>query len=369
MKEPIKWFKDSVYIKPLSKACKMCAQGAKLVILITGICSSNCFYCPLSKNKIGKDRIFVNEWKLKNEDDIQKLILESKYIEASGAGITGGDPLSVWKRTRNFILLLKDIFGSKYHIHLYTSGLKNYEHIEDIISAGLDEIRFHPLPINWKNMDKSKIKYAIKESLKYQLDVAIEIPSIPNMENDIFSLIRWSDETGLHWVNINELEFSETNTNQLLKLGYNCKNDTSSAVLESQEAALYAINRSLDNNLSIGVHYCSSSFKDRVQLKNRIMRRAKNIASEIEIISRDGTLLKGVIYSKNVPMDKAMKILTERYNVPKNHVKITKNRIEIGAWILEKIALDLNKLGFECFLIEEYPTADKLEVERIPLPM
>ena len=38
-------------------------------------------------------------------------------------------------------------------------------------------------------------------------------------------------------------------------------------------------------------------------------------------------------------------------------------------WILEKIAGDLKKQGFECYMIEEYPTADQLEVERAPLPL
>ena len=46
-----------------------------------------------------------------------------------------------------------------------------------------------------------------------------------------------------------------------------------------------------------------------------------------------------------------------------------KNRIELGLWILEKIAGDLKKQGFECYMVEEYPTADQLEVERAPLPL
>lgn len=38
------------------------------------------------------------------------------------------------------------------------------------------------------------------------------------------------------------------------------------------------------------VHYCSSSLKDAVQLRNRIMRRAKNVVKNYEIITDDGTL-------------------------------------------------------------------------------
>ena len=90
MKKIVNWFNESKYISPLSPACKMCAEGAKLVVLITGICSAKCFYCPLSAKKKGKDRIFANEWELKNEKDVKKLIKEAELIEAKGAVFTGG---------------------------------------------------------------------------------------------------------------------------------------------------------------------------------------------------------------------------------------------------------------------------------------
>ena len=129
MKKIIPWLNESSYVGPLSQACRMCARGSKMVILITGLCSAKCFYCPLSARKSGKDRIFANEWELENENDIDKLLKEAEYIDADGAGITGGDPLLVWKRTKNFIKILKDSFGANFHIHMYTSGLKNSEYI------------------------------------------------------------------------------------------------------------------------------------------------------------------------------------------------------------------------------------------------
>ena len=109
------WLKESQYIAPLSPACKMCARGTKMVVLITGFCKAKCFYCPLSQHKLGKDRIFANEWELENEDDTDKLIKEAEFIEAYGAGITGGDPLLVWERTERYITFLKENFGSDFH--------------------------------------------------------------------------------------------------------------------------------------------------------------------------------------------------------------------------------------------------------------
>jgi pyruvate formate-lyase activating enzyme-like uncharacterized protein len=368
----ISWLNESSYISPLSPACEMCAKGSKLVVLITGLCSASCFYCPLSLKKLGTDRIFADEWELKDEKDTEKLIQEAEYIKASGAGITGGDPLLVWERTKRYITLFKDRFGNNFHIHLYTSGVKNEEHIGDLVSAGLDEIRFHPLPKHWDNMKVSPVVNGVKNALDAGVDVAVEIPVIPRMENQIFSLIKWADEVGIKWINLNELEFSETNAEKLKTNGFTVKDDISAAVKSSQETALNVMRQVAEKeDLSIGVHYCSSSFKDGIQLRNRIARRAKNIACDYDVISEEGTLIKGVIFSQKMPLLSVYKILNQNFEVEDRYLFLNKKkkRIETGVWILEKIAIALRKRGLDCYMIEEYPTADQLEVERIPLPL
>jgi hypothetical protein len=41
-----------------------------------------------------------------------------------------------------------------------------------------------------------------------------------------------------------------------------------------------------------------------------------------------------------------------------------RKRMEIASWIVEEIA---SELPYKCYVVEEYPTADRLEVERMPL--
>jgi hypothetical protein len=371
MKKIIPWLNDSVYTAPLSPACSMCAQGSKMVILATGRCPANCFYCPLSLKKKGNDRIFADEWELDNKNDTKKLVQEAEYIDATGAGITGGDPLIVWKRVKKYILFLKEMFGSTFHIHLYTSALKNGDKILDLISAGLDEIRFHPLPSFWHQMNNNPITTWIQKAKATGIDVALEIPVLPDKEEAIFSLLRWAEEHELQWVNLNELEYSESNFEYLDNMKYCIKNDISAAVKGSQETARHIISRVYTENLTLGVHYCSVSFKDGIQLKNRIKRRAFNIAKEYEVITEEGTLLKGAIYMSETPLIHLYSVLKNEYNVSENllFIDTEKNRIEIGLWILEKIAQQLSTNGYMCYLVEEYPTTDRLEVERIPLPL
>ena len=371
MKKIISWLNGSTYAAPLSPACEMCAHGSKMVVLVTGLCPSACFYCPLSFAKGGKDRIFADEWELYDEHDTDKLIREAEHIDATGAGITGGDPLVVWNRTKNYIALLKDTFGSDFHIHLYTSGQKNGEHVGELVAAGLDEIRFHPSPNQWGNMDKSPIIPAIKHALATNADVGLEIPAIPQMENEMFSLIQWANELGIRWVNLNELEYSERNADNLNRRNYIVKDDISAAVSGSQETAYSVLEMAVHEDIDIGVHYCSSSFKDGIQLTNRIKRRAHNVAQDHEVISNEGTLLKGVIYAQHRSLQELYISIKQEFSIEDSHIVLNngKNRIEIGLWILEKIASILNARGFECYMVEEYPTADGLEVERTPLPI
>lgn len=348
----------------------MCAKGSKMVVLITGKCSSKCYYCPLSFHKAGTDKIFADEWELKNEHDTDILLREAESIHASGAGITGGDPLLVWRRTQAYITLLKKTFGDTFHIHLYTSGLKNAAHLPEIVAAGLDEVRFHPMPSTWNKMEESPLKKIIRRMVQTAVDVAIEIPVIPKKDKEILSLISWADTEGIQWVNLNELEYSERNVQAFTSRGYQVKSDVSAAVKGSEATARKILSMVEQKGVNVGVHYCSVSFKDGVQLRNRLIRRAHHIAQPYDVITKEGTLIKGVIDHSYISLQQTLSLLTETYHVPTHlcFIDLEKNRIEIAAWLLEKIASNLVHHGYHCYIVEEYPTADRLEVERTPMP-
>jgi pyruvate formate-lyase activating enzyme-like uncharacterized protein len=324
-----------------------------MVLLITGRCLTGCFYCPLSMRKKGKDVVFANELLVKDESDILE---EAGLIEAEGTGITGGDPLWELERTVEIIRLLKNAFGDSHHIHLYTSTIDadSYLRLEE---AGLDEIRVHPPLALWNRMETSELG-SIRRSI--DMNIGLEVPVIPDEEGGLTSLMRYADGIGLDFVNLNELEFSETNCDALLERGFEVKHDISSAVEGSEGLGIKMLHLDLD----ISRHYCSSSFKDRVQLRKRIMRRAENVALPLDLITDDGTLYKGVIESQD--LEGVINLLVEEYDVPDDLMRIDpeKGRVEVAPWVLEEIAQELK---LPAFLVEEYPTADRLEVEREPL--
>ena len=342
----------SVHNGPLAEGCKHCIEGGKMVLFITGRCDTGCYYCPVGLSKKGKDVIFANELLTRNKSEI---LDEAASMDATGTGITGGDPLINVERTVNAIKMLKQHFGPGHHIHLYTSTM-DMEKVSAVVSAGLDEIRFHPPLRYWVHMDDTPLRVIIGS---LSIDVGIEVPALPNHLDELDALVTFAKSAGVDFINLNELEFSESNWDMMGTYGYDLVDELSSAVKGSEEVAHIIIERHPD----IPVHYCSSTFKDGVQLRNRLLRKAKHSAKEYEVITDDGTVIKGVLYGD---LESAMRLLAEEYDIPEElmFLDIERNRLDVAPWVLEEIA---DELPYKCYEVEEYPTADRLEVERAPL--
>ena len=341
---------------PLPRGCVLCERGAKMVLLVTGRCAAGCWYCPLSAEKAGRDVVFADELRVRRSADI---LLEAGLIDAEGTGITGGDPLCAPARTLASIRALKRRFGRGHHIHLYTAGRFPARLLGRLAEAGLDEIRFHPEPSSWARFDGTKVASLVSEALKTGMAAGAEVPSIPGREKDLLLLAGSLDRMGARFLNLNELEYSETNFRRLNAEGFRVKDDVSAGVLGSEVAARRVL---ADFEGELAVHYCSSGFKDGVQLRRRIMRRARNVARPFEAITPDGTLVKGIIEG---PPSLARR-LRAAHGVPARMVAYDRwrRRAELSASWARKLA---RAFPGRAFIVEEYPTADALEVERTPL--
>ncbi len=349
------FFDGSVYSGELPEGCKQCALGAKMVLFVSGRCDAGCFYCPLSSEKKVADISYADEMPVHNINDI---ILEAKLIDAMGTGITGGDPLKYLDRTLKYISLLKTEFGSEHHIHLYTiTGSRSS--ISSLAEAGLDEIRFHIPETIWDRADDSVYLDRINWAIESGLSVGIEVPSLPNFDDRLEKLVSFAERSGVNFVNLNELEFSETNYVNLLQRGYDVKNDVSAGASGSEDLAKRIIEMFPDYN----VHYCSASFKDGTQLRNRLLRRARNIAEDIDMITEDGTIVKGTVEGGNI---KEIVNDLRKVGLSKGEYRINyaRNRVEVSSEMIRNLR---NKIPYALFEVEEYPTWDQLEVERQPI--
>jgi pyruvate formate-lyase activating enzyme-like uncharacterized protein len=363
--------------------CRYCDRGAKMVLYITGICRLECFYCPLSEKKKGIDVVYANERLVEGRSWIDQVIGEAKRMRALGTGITGGDPMVVPERTIEVIRRLKETFGRKHHVHLYTTGPFDPSLLAGVKEAGLDEIRSHPPIETWSMFrylgdggvegdGKPALPYheLIMEAVEAGMTTGLEVPAVVDVKdsNNLYSkgladLIDYAVRQGLSFVNINELEASHTNMELFRRRGYELVGD-SMAVMGSRELALQVISRTKKRypEASTVLHLCTSVYKDSVQLRNRLKRMAQNLKRPFEVITDDGTFLRGVIETEDI--EDLVSTLRNVHEVPDELMEIIGTKLLIAPWVLEELSEELEGVKY---ISEVYPTWDCLEVERIPL--
>lgn len=344
---------DGLYSGTLARGCSQCVRGAKMVLFVTGVCDMGCFYCPVSFKRNNRDVVYANERLVTCDEDI---IREARSMRALGTGITGGDPLIVPDRTARYIRLLKEGMGEGHHIHLYT-GRPNINALSVLSEAGLDEIRIHPPESIWTRFGGTQFERMVGEARRLGMRTGIEVPALPGMEEELALMIEAAAHAGAQFVNLNELEMSESNASALRKRDYWPANDFSNAVLGSDEAARATVGK----RFSIPVHYCPSRFKDSVQLRERIKRMAAVSHWTGEIVTDDGTLVKAVIETDD-PASLAAEI-SERFAIPRKYIRhdAGRKRVELAPWIAEEIG---SMLPARSYIVEEYPTVERTEVER-----
>ena len=292
-------------IGSLPIGCRYCLLGAKAVVFITGKCLDYCWYCPISREKFGKDVMFVNERRVYSLNDV---IDEVYRIGGLGASITGGDPILVLDRTYNVVSMLKKEFGKEFHIHLYTSGKFIDRGVLEILeSSGLDEVRFHVYTMDL--IDRVQL------ALDYDMDVGVELPFIPlkqyieYLKNILYIL----DDIGVKFLNLNEFEVSETNIENVILHGLTPKGIT---VEGAEKKALKFIKWAAENTRDIAIHYCTVKFKDNIQFRLRMLRKAINTMGLHEIPTRDGTLISIEVIEGDTSNQYIIKLNDRKFIMP-----------------------------------------------------
>lgn len=315
------------YYSYLPKGCKLCRRGAKLTLFITGLCMNSCFYCPVSEQRMGKDRVFANEREVRSIEDF---LAEVEAMSAEGVAITGGEPLLKPERVVEFSKISKEL---GLHVHLYTSIPARESLLEKI---EVDEIRFHPSEL--KNVEK--YVDSILEAKSLGIDVGFEIPAIAFEEK----IVEIANELDV-FVNLNQLEASESNWFALEQRGFTIRDyyvETPEVVRLYEKAKKF--------------HYCTAKFKDSAQFRRRLIRMAMN-HPDFYLVTRDGTLLCTRIEGD---LDSAEKILKSA-NV--EYLRF-EDCIETSVEVADSELKDtLKSLGLRVAIAERYPTFNRTLIE------
>jgi|GEM_PF-591852 len=261
-----------------SRGCRICHEGATLVLFITGLCTRTCWYCPLSSARKDRDLTFANERLIVSpEEAIETALLMS----ALGTGVTGGEPLLRFDRVLEYCSRIKEDLGKQHHIHLYTGYAPGKEVLASMRGV-IDELRMHPPAEIWPEIGRSAYLNAAVEAKKQGFSVGIEVPSLPGLDYLTQAL------PVIDFLNINELEWGERNAAEMRRRGFGLEDGVHNAVMG---ASKWAEEICRDGK----VHWCASGFKDSVQLRKRLLRIARNTARPFDEVTPDGTVVYGVL--------------------------------------------------------------------------
>ena len=355
-----------------TEGCIQCQMGSKLVLFITGNCHWQCDYCPLSETRRDVDWMFANERRCETFDEV---IEEARAMRATGAGITGGDPLMAKERTLEGISRLKSEFGSGFHLHMYTSIPFRPEVAREFAEAGLDEIRFHLL-----GLDSERYRSTISACAEAGILTGVEIPCEPDKRDELLALLDDLRTFDISFLNLNELEITVGNHENMELRGFNLSTEITAGAAGSNELAhemksrVMAAEQGLPDHSDgitrepYGFHlkYCTAVFKDAGQLRRRFLRRGESVIAPHDFLTEDGTLIFGAIDADSGSKDDWMDELVDETGLPRRFLLWDEQneRIEMPLVVAEDIAEEIED---PVFMVEVLPTHERLEVTMVHL--
>ena len=355
-----------------TEGCIQCQMGSKLVLFITGNCHWQCDYCPLSETRRDIDWMFANERRCETFDEV---IEEARAMRATGAGITGGDPLMAKERTLEGISRLKEEFGPEFHLHMYTSIPFRPEVASDFADAGLDEIRFHLL-----DLDAERYRSTISACAEAGILTGVEIPCEPDKRDELLSLLDELRDFDISFLNLNELEITVGNHDNMELRGFNLSTEITAGAAGSNELAHEMKSRVMAADQGVadptdgairepfGFHlkFCTAVFKDSGQMRRRFLRRGESTIAPHEVLTEDGTLIFGAIDADDESKEDWMDELVNETGLPRRFLLWDEknDRIEMPLVIAEDIAEQIEE---PVFMVEVLPTHERLEVTMVLL--
>jgi pyruvate formate-lyase activating enzyme-like uncharacterized protein len=352
-----------------TEGCIQCQMGSKLVLFITGHCHWMCDYCPLSENRREIDWMFANERRV-DIGDWQAVIEEARAMNATGAGITGGDPVMARDRVLEACKILKNEFGNDFHLHMYTSIPFKAEWANDFAEAGLDEIRFHFL-----DMESQKYTQTMAACVESGMLTGVEIPCEPDKENELMELLETMRDMPVQFLNLNELEITVGNHDNMEVRGFNLSDEITAGAAGSGELATRMRDRVMAASIGAAdpedgavrepypyhLKFCTATYKDSGQLRRRFIRRGEHTISPHEILTEDGTLLFGAVDCSQEDSEGWIEEIHTETGLPRRFMLYDSEneRIELPLSMAEEL---VGEIDAPISLVEVHPTHERLEM-------
>ena len=300
--------------------------------------------------------MFANERRCTSWDEV---IEEGQAMNATCTGITGYDPMLDLEKTLEAVRQLKAAFCSEHHIHVYTSIPFDPLRAKDFGEAGLDEIRFHLL-----SGTTDKYRATMEACSQHDITVGVELPCEPDNEEGLFALLDELETVPVEFLNLNELEITVGNQENMDVRGFNLSGGITAAAEGSAELALRL--KEAAQNKSYHLKFCTAKYKDAGQLRNRFKRRGQATLRPYEVLSDDDTILFGAIPAQLQDANDDISELKQELGIADGWIRYdgATQRIELPLTLAEELA---EVLEVPVMLVEVHPTHERLEVGLVHL--
>ncbi|MGG4607581.1 radical SAM protein [Providencia sp. Me31A] len=278
----------SIHCNWLSSACVQCRTGeGSHTTFLSLKCHRDCYFCfnPNQENY----QYFQQE--MRDAIGEVEAIAEQNY-PLTHIALTGGEPLLFRQESIAFFQTVQQKLP-QVHSRLYTAGDPlDRNTARALAKAGLQEIRFS-IKIDDPKARITKILQRIALAREIFPTVMVEMPVIPGTEQQMFQLLIQLDDIGIDGINLLEFCFPLTNSEAYQSRGFTLKNPPYEvyynywyagglAVAQSELACLRVLKFALENQLAIGVHYCSLENKHTGQVyqSNAFFEQRKDVIGE-----------------------------------------------------------------------------------------
>jgi pyruvate formate-lyase activating enzyme-like uncharacterized protein len=260
----------TLYTRRLPPGCRSCLAGRGSNLLVTGLCTRDCFFCFNQKPRV--DETVVHGIPISDPSEAPAII---KRLGLRSVGLSGGEPLLRPERVLALLGALKAT-PNPPRVDLYTNGdLATVELLARLRGAGLDSIRFD---LAARDYDLAPVRRA----MRIFDEVAVEIPVIPEDARRLEDMVLELDALGVPFLNIHELFLCAENLERVTAGGQIPLRDGSRHLLwvptaASGVAALELLLFALKRTKSLSVYYCSCGTQELIA--SRGLARARKEAS------------------------------------------------------------------------------------------
>ncbi|MEG0016794.1 MAG: radical SAM protein [Gordonibacter sp.] len=280
----------------LSPACVACRTGERTVTFFASLrCPKNCYFC-FNPNQEDYERFLQEK---------RDMVRELEQAHAAGAcfeylAITGGEPMLHEADVLAFLERAGQLYPAA-HTRLYTSGYGIDEgSLGRLTEAGLDEIRFS-IKLEDDDRERDELRGRIALAVGRGFDVMVEMPVIPGTLEVMKRLLLDLAAIGACGINLLEFCFPLDNAPEFAKRGFKLRKQPYRVLYnywyagglplaDSEAEALELLRFAADEQLDLGVHYCSSDNKNSGQLfqQNAAFLRGGDVRERYAYLSFDG---------------------------------------------------------------------------------